>query len=125
MNQQRLRTAIDFDFMNAPASAGSGLTKSNATSPTSATLAYVPGGFGVSSPLVSPTKSQKRHLSNAALSSSAGSGEDVEDDNGIKKRTPGVKRACNECRQQKVSSSISVKSMDPNNDYFGYSCDAT
>lgn len=36
----------------------------------------------------------------AGIESSPGSGNEDHDD---KKRQPGVKRACNECRQQKVS----------------------
>ena len=67
-------------------------------------------GFGASSPLVSPTsthssgaKTQKRTQSTAGLESSAGSGDDVDEAGELRKRQPGVKRACNECRQQKVN----------------------
>lgn len=48
----------------------------------------------------------KRKRSNGGLDSSPGSGIGDEDNSLAepeKKRQPGVKRACNECRQQKVS----------------------
>lgn len=41
----------------------------------------------------------------AGIESSPGSGIDDEHAEHEKKRQPGVKRACNECRQQKVSQS--------------------
>ena len=52
----------------------------------------------------------KRKRSTTGLDTSPGSGMDDEDnsllgDPNDKKRQPGVKRACNECRQQKVSPS--------------------
>lgn len=47
---------------------------------------------------------RKRSAGLAGLESSPGSFIDHDDDQGDdKKRQPGVKRACNECRQQKVS----------------------
>lgn len=50
-------------------------------------------------------QARKRNVTMAGLESSPGSVEDVEEteQNEDKKRQP-VKRACNECRQQKVSS---------------------
>lgn len=49
----------------------------------------------------------KRKRSIGGLDSSPGSGIGMDDDQSLlepeKKRQPGVKRACNECRQQKVS----------------------
>lgn len=53
-----------------------------------------------------PNGPPKRKHSSMALDSSPGSNVGHDDDNGepdSKKRQPGVKRACNECRQQKVS----------------------
>lgn len=44
----------------------------------------------------------------AHIESSPGSGNEDEGEND-KKRQPGVKRACNECRQQKVSQSRPVR----------------
>jgi hypothetical protein len=45
----------------------------------------------------------KRKRSGAGFDSSPGSGGEVEDEEAERRRQPGVKRACNECRQQKVS----------------------
>lgn len=45
----------------------------------------------------------KRKRSGVELESSPGSGGDHDDDEAERRRQPGVKRACNECRQQKVS----------------------
>lgn len=53
---------------------------------------------------------RKRSSIMGGVESSPGSGND--DDHGDKKRQPGVKRACNECRQQKVSCPSPV-SADP------------
>lgn len=79
--------------MDGPAiiSAG-GATPVSPTSPVSAR--YAPNG------------PPKRKHSSMALDSSPGSNAGHDDENGepdSKKRQPGVKRACNECRQQKVS----------------------
>lgn len=60
---------------------------------------------------ISPTTAQrpgtsssyKRKRSGADFESSPGSGVEGEEDEGERRRQPGVKRACNECRQQKVS----------------------
>lgn len=52
----------------------------------------------------SPTRSTyKRKRSGAEFESSPGSQGECDDDDGERRRQPGVKRACNECRQQKVS----------------------
>ena len=45
----------------------------------------------------------KRKRSGAGFDSSPGSGGEIEDEEADRRRHPGVKRACNECRQQKVS----------------------
>jgi hypothetical protein len=62
---------------------------------------------GASSPTASARPgtggSYKRKRSGAEFESSPGSGGDDNDDEGERRRQPGVKRACNECRQQKVS----------------------
>lgn len=50
-----------------------------------------------------PRTPKRRHDQTEAGSSSAESGEEAADCRGEKRRQPGVKRACNECRQQKVS----------------------
>ncbi|KAI4163061.1 MAG: hypothetical protein LQ342_003379 [Letrouitia transgressa] len=90
--------------MNAPPAAVPGpLSRSNGSGP------HHVGGFGATSPpLVSPTNtqsqspSQKRTHTLAGLESSAGSGDDVEEAVELKKRPSAPKRACNECRQQKL-----------------------
>lgn len=51
--------------------------------------------------------SYKRKRSGIEFESSPGTGGEGEDDEQDRRRQPGVKRACNECRQQKVSQSVS------------------
>lgn len=55
-------------------------------------------------------ESYKRKRSGAEFESSPGTGGDGEgeEEEESKKRQPGVKRACNECRQQKVSLNVNV-----------------
>jgi hypothetical protein len=64
-------------------------------------------GGGASSPATSvrpgTSGSYKRKRSGVEFESSPGSGVEGEEDDGERRRQPGVKRACNECRQQKVS----------------------
>ena len=45
----------------------------------------------------------KRKRSGAEFDSSPGTGGEGDEEEGERRRQPGVKRACNECRQQKVS----------------------
>jgi hypothetical protein len=45
----------------------------------------------------------KRKRSGIEFESSPGSGGDGDEEEADRRRQPGVKRACNECRQQKVS----------------------
>ena len=61
------------------------------------------------SPISSPTstrtiggKGKKRSQHHVGLESSPGSGEDGYEGPEDRRRPPGLKRACNECRQQKV-----------------------
>ncbi len=64
------------------------------------------GSLGGGSAVSSPTSARrKRNRSIAGLDSSPGSGDGDDGDEGQddRRRQPGVKRACNECRQQKVS----------------------
>ena len=49
-------------------------------------------------------KNKKRTQENAGLDSSPGSGDGDGDATDDRRRQPSVKRACNECRQQKVGS---------------------
>ena len=73
-------------------------------------------GVHVSGGAISPTGARpgtagsnyKRKRSGAEFESSPGSGGEVEDDEEHRRRQPGVKRACNECRQQKVSHIIII-----------------
>ncbi|KAI9673585.1 MAG: hypothetical protein M1817_002221 [Caeruleum heppii] len=69
------------------------------------------GGSTAGSPPVARSSSgtgngghRKRNSSLAGIDSSPGSNEDAGDDEGCddRRRNPGVKRACNECRQQKL-----------------------
>lgn len=69
---------------------GQGAASGGATSPTTSAR---PGTGG----------SYKRKRSGVEFESSPGSGGEDNDDEGERRRQPGVKRACNECRQQKVS----------------------
>jgi hypothetical protein len=82
------------DTFNNGATAAS--PRKGSTGHSSAPAAATPGG---------PASGKKRNVAVAGLDSSPGSTEDVEDGepHGEKRRQP-VKRACNECRQQKVSS---------------------
>lgn len=70
-------------------------------------------GVGQSSPTASgrpgTSGSFKRKRSNAEFESSPGSGGEEADEEGERRRQPGVKRACNECRQQKVSHEIEIE----------------
>ncbi len=66
--------------------------------------------FELTSPISSPTstkivegKGRKRAQHQVGLESSPGSGEDGPEGQDDRRRPPGVKRACNECRQQKVA----------------------
>lgn len=74
------------------------------------------GGVGsISSPTGRPgtgNSYSKRKRSGPEFESSPGSGGEGEEDEGDKRsRQPGVKRACNECRQQKVSHGRRNKKM--------------
>lgn len=80
--------------MNALPTASLGRTHSSAGSV---------GDISNHTALTSPTSTKsgrKRRVQDAE--SSPGSGEDGCDANRDRRRQPGVKRACNECRQQKV-----------------------
>lgn len=91
--------------MNVPAGTPSGLARNDGAH--SAHSAH----SRTYTPTTSPTstkgggvRGRKRTLDNAGLESSPGSGEgDGEgEEQDERRRQPGVKRACNECRQQKV-----------------------
>ena len=69
---------------------GQGLVSGGASSPTTSGR---PGTGG----------SYKRKRSGVEFESSPGTGGEGDEDEGERRRQPGVKRACNECRQQKVS----------------------
>ena len=71
-----------------------------ATSPTTGGRPSTGGGY-------------KRKRSGAEFESSPGTGGEGDEEEGERRRQPGVKRACNECRQQKVSHcSTEVKEWD-------------
>jgi hypothetical protein len=55
----------------------------------------------------SDIQGRKRNVTIAGMDSSPGSVEDMDDDSRDDKRRQPVKRACNECRQQKVSNAWS------------------
>lgn len=65
-----------------------------------ATGPFAPAGRPPISPTTPSHTSVKRTLS--------GSGDSLEDGDDSRKNRPGVKRACNECRQQKVTSPFLV-----------------
>jgi hypothetical protein len=77
------------------------------------------GGVGGHGPASSPVSARggvgggKRKRSGAGFESSPGSGGEHDDDEGDaeRRRQPGVKRACNECRQQKVSHDLKFHPM--------------
>jgi hypothetical protein len=79
---------------------GQGATSGGASSPTTSVR---PGTSG----------SYKRKRSGVEFESSPGSAVEGEDDEGERRRQPGVKRACNECRQQKVSQEASNVVVPP------------
>ena len=67
------------------------------------------GSIDSDSPVASPTtvkseggRGRKRTLEGSGVNGSPESRDDVDDGSEEKRRLPGVKRACNECRQQKV-----------------------
>jgi hypothetical protein len=70
-------------------------------SPIRGTVAHSPSSAGIASGL---PQAKKRNVSGTGMDSSPGSIDDIDDHEGQeeKERQP-VKRACNECRQQKVS----------------------
>lgn len=76
---------------------GQGAVSGGASSPTTSAR---PGTGG----------SYKRKRSGAEFESSPGSGGEDNEEEGERRRQPGVKRACNECRQQKVSHEASRQS---------------
>lgn len=86
--------------MNVPPTAPSGRPRSSGGSISSATVVQ---------PLSSPTSTKskvrtpKRGYDTADLESSGESADEGAQGKGDKRRQPGVKRACNECRQQKAS----------------------
>lgn len=65
------------------------------------------GGVAIASPTIgarpSTATSNKRKRSGVENESSPGTANEVEEESEERRRQPGVKRACNECRQQKVS----------------------
>jgi hypothetical protein len=74
---------------------------------------------GVTSPATSTrpgtaADSYKRKRSGAEFESSPGTGGegDGEEEEESKRRQPGVKRACNECRQQKVSLNLQLRLLE-------------
>lgn len=95
--------------MNGLSGAVSGLVRSNGgNGPNRGTGANSVGGENrspVSSP-VSLKAGRKRTQEAAGFESSPGSGDGEAEGTEERRRQPGVKRACNECRQQKVSQRV-------------------
>jgi hypothetical protein len=73
---------------------GQGAMTGGATSPTGSTRPGTGGSYN------------KRKRSGIEFESSPGTGGENDDDEAERRRQPGVKRACNECRQQKVGDSL-------------------
>lgn len=78
---------------------GAGAASGGATSPTTSIR---PGTAG----------SYKRKRSGIEFESSPGSGGEDNEEEAERRRQPGVKRACNECRQQKVSHYIILREKE-------------
>ncbi|KAL8705390.1 MAG: hypothetical protein Q9201_001509 [Fulgogasparrea decipioides] len=100
--QQRDRTSAgrycpDY-FMTAPPYAVLNPTAQHAAAP------YTPGAFAPAAPQNNPAKTTNGETPRVkrTLSQSSDSGEDGLEGIETKKKAPGVKRACNECRQQKL-----------------------
>ncbi|KAL8826314.1 MAG: hypothetical protein Q9170_007451 [Blastenia crenularia] len=97
--QRRPTSATSFnpDLMSALPFAAS-------DSPThDAGLSYRTTALPVSSPPISPATAFRGGAGHKrTLSRSDGSSDDVEDGSEARKKPPGVKRACNDCRQQKL-----------------------
>lgn len=81
-------------------------TSMNALPPASLGRTHSSGGSvgnaSTTTALTSPTSTKGKRRRIPDVDSSPGSAEDGYDANEDKRRPPGVKRACNECRQQKV-----------------------
>ena len=86
----RIKSNLRGRFPGTRMEGGQGAASGGAVSPTTSVR---PGTGG----------SYKRKRSGAEFESSPGSGGEDNEDEGERRRQPGVKRACNECRQQKVS----------------------
>ncbi|KAL8735365.1 MAG: hypothetical protein Q9166_000910 [cf. Caloplaca sp. 2 TL-2023] len=63
---------------------------------------YTTGAFAAGRPPISPTTPSRSGVKRAL----SGSGDSAEDGDETKKSKPGVKRACNECRQQKLRCNV-------------------
>ena len=87
--------------MNLPPGVSSGLARNNGPV-SSHSRTYTPATSPTSAK-AGPGRGRKRTQDNAGLDSSPGSGEGEAEEHDDRRRQPGVKRACNECRQQKVS----------------------
>ncbi|KAL8713172.1 MAG: hypothetical protein Q9220_002693 [cf. Caloplaca sp. 1 TL-2023] len=74
------------------------------TIPRDAVNPYSIGSFTTARPPISPTTPTRAGFTSTkrTLSGSGDSFEDAEEGSEARKKAPGVKRACNECRQQKV-----------------------
>lgn len=84
-----------------------GRNPSAKTDNASAATSPVMAGVNNSPVSVDGVQGRKRNVTIAGMDSSPGSVEDVEDNDGRdEKRRQPVKRACNECRQQKVCGTI-------------------
>lgn len=88
--------------------AATGLVRTNG--PISGAILYSPAASPISVK-TGAEKSRKRTRDTIGLESSPGSEEGPFGGNEARKRQPGVKRACNECRQQKVG--FPLKSKQP------------
>lgn len=92
--------------MNGLPGAVSGLARSNGGNGPNRGSGANSGGGEHRSPVSSPVSfktGRKRTQEVAGLDSSPGSGDGEVEGTEERRRQPGVKRACNECRQQKAS----------------------
>ena len=73
-------------------------------------LTYKSDILPTASPPVSPSSASRGRLGHKrTLSRSEDSGDDGDEGSEARKKPPGIKRACNECRQQKVRSDVDTE----------------
>jgi len=98
LRSEHLTAKPTISMNNFPPSAALGRTQ---TYSSAGSIGTTIGNTNATVSPISP-KGKRKRIHTQELSSSPGSAEDGYEGSGEKRRPPGVKRACNECRQQKV-----------------------